>query len=70
MEYAYNQLLIHSVIFIVLLLCFTLCVMIPSGHMTSIVLSILERDPPLFSPQGFLPFRPLKGCLGVVPDPM
>jgi len=33
-------------------------VMIPSGHMTSIVLSILERDPPLFSPEGFLLFYP------------
>jgi len=46
-EYASYQLFIHSVIFIVLLLCFNLCVMIPSGHMTSIVLSILERDTPL-----------------------
>jgi len=50
-------------------LCFYLCVMIPSGHMTSIVLSILERDP-LFSPEGFFPFPPLKGCFGVFPDPM
>jgi len=57
--YADYQLFIHSVIFIVLFLCFNVCVMIPSGHMTSIVLSILERDPPLFSP-----------CLGVVPDPI
>jgi len=38
--------------------------------MTSIVLSILERDPPLFSPEGFFTFFPMKGCLGVVPDPM
>jgi len=46
-EYADYQLFIHSVIFIVLFLCFNVCVMIPSGQMTSIVLSILERDPPL-----------------------
>jgi len=36
-------------------------VMIPSGHMTSVLLSILERGPPLFSPQGFSPFFSLKG---------
>jgi len=29
------QLFIHSDIFIVLFLCFNQCVMIPSGHMTS-----------------------------------
>jgi len=34
--------------------------MIPSGHMPSIVPSILERDPPLFSPEGFFPFLPVK----------
>jgi len=48
-EYADSELFIHT---------FNLCVMIPSGHMTSIVLSILERDPPLFSPEGFFPFFP------------
>jgi len=30
-------------------------VMIPSVNMASIVLSLLERDPPLFSPEGFFP---------------
>jgi len=41
--HAYNQLFIHSVI---LIEC-VLTLMWPSGHMTSILLSILERDPPL-----------------------
>jgi len=44
---------------IVLLLCFHLCVMIPSGHMTSVLLSILERDPPLLLSCKFLHFFPL-----------
>ena len=39
--HAYDQLFIHSVIFI------EGVVTIPSGHMTSIHLSILERGPPL-----------------------
>jgi len=36
-EYVDYQLFIHSVVFIVLFLCFNLCIMIPSGHMTSVV---------------------------------
>jgi len=36
------------------------CVMIPSGHMTSIVLSILERDPPLLLSWKFLIYSPWK----------
>jgi len=36
-------------------------VMIPSGHMTFIVPSILERDPPLFLSSRFLPFFSGKG---------
>jgi len=42
--HAYYQLFIHSVIFIE---CLCNTVMIPSVHMKSILLSILERDPPL-----------------------
>jgi len=53
-EYVDYQLFIHSVI---LIEC-VLTLICPSSHMTSIVLSILERDPPLFSPEGFLPFFP------------
>jgi len=68
-EYADNQLFIHSVVFIVLLLCFNLCEMIPSGHMTSIVLSIL-RGILLCSLLKGSYLSPLKGCLGVVPDLM
>jgi len=49
-------------------------VMTPPGHMTSIVLSILERDPPRCSPEGFFTlFPPWKGFfyfLWVFPDPM
>jgi len=48
-------------------------VMIHSGHMTSIVFSILERDPPLALLKGSSLFFPWKGFfyfLGVVPDPM
>jgi len=41
--HAYHQLFIHSVIFIKCVLT----LMIPSGHMASILPSILERDPPL-----------------------
>jgi len=67
-EYADYQLFIHSVIFIVLFLCFNACVMIPSGHMTSIV-HPGEGSSSVLSSR-VLPFFPLKGCLGVVPDPM
>jgi len=46
-------------------------VMIPSGHMTFILLSILERDPPLLLSWRFLSLFSLwKGCLGVFPDPV
>jgi len=48
------QLFIHSVI---LIEC-VLTRMCPSGHMTSIVLSILERDPPLALLKGSSPFSP------------
>jgi len=58
------QLFLHSVI----LIEWVSTVMIPSGHMTSIVLS--ERDPPLLLSWRFLHFFPLKGCLEVVPGPM
>jgi len=64
--HAYYQLFIHSVMFIE----WVLTLICSSGHMTSIVLSILERDPPLLLSWRFLTFFPLKGYLGVVPDPM
>jgi len=59
-EYADYQLFTHSVIFIVLLLCFNVCVMIPSGHMTSMTpvhpgegsSSVLSRVLHFFSPKG------------------
>jgi len=35
-----------------------------------LLLSILERDPPLLLSWRVLPFSPVKGCLGVSPDPM
>jgi len=69
-EYADYQLFIHSVIFIVLFLCFNECVMIPSGHMTSVTpVHPGEGSSSVLSSRG-LHFYPLKGCLGVVPDPM
>jgi len=39
--------------------------MIPSGHMTSIVLSILERDPPLLLSWRFLPFFPCEKVFSI-----
>jgi len=59
-EYADYQLFTHSVIFID---C-DLTLMIPSGHMTSILLSILERDPPLLLSWRFLHFFPPEGLFG------
>jgi len=50
------QLFIHSVI---LIEC-VVTLMIPSGLMTSILLSILERDPPLLLGLGLLHFFPVK----------
>jgi len=55
-------------------MCLCNSVMLHSGHMTSILLSILERDPPLLLSWRFLPFFPCKRFfsyfLGVVPDPL
>jgi len=64
----YSYTLSYSLI--VLLLCFNLYVMIPSVHMTSIA--------PVHPGEGSSSvallkvsslFSPMKGCLGVVPDP-
>jgi len=52
--HAYYQLFIHSV----LLIECVVTLMPPSGHMTSILPSILERDPPA-APEGFFTFVPV-----------